>query len=68
MNLFKFRPSLTKSWPGGRRSARLGDTWNPYISDFKKPYTRPQPPKPEVEGGMATPSEEPSTCTPTISE
>lgn len=50
-----FRPSMTKNWPGGRRKAKIGTAWNPYVCDFKRPYTSPEPPK--STDGMATPTE-----------
>jgi len=78
MNIFKFRKSLTKNWPGGRRNAttiETKDTWSYPVFDtrqaslkaewdngIRKPYTAPRPPKKE-DGGMADVSTETTDTT-----
>lgn len=78
MNLFKYRKSLTKNWPGGRRNATvpgrldedgkvLTHAWHKRTANFKATWVDGvrQPyltPLPKSEGGMGTPSEGPGTC------
>lgn len=66
MNSSPFKhKSLTKNWPGGRRTSTILTSishggsallWNTVVASFKRPYC---PPKPAPsQGGMANPSTE----------
>lgn len=75
MRQLKGKESMTKNWPGGRRRSRSGhkpghslertlNPWNTQTAAFTRPYwTEPDADiKADIAGGMATPTDGPSTA------